>query len=878
MARDSRIVRQQASKSRLIHQFVAWVLGVAAVAGSVFLAAVPANADLSTLYASASGTSADACTGSDPCDLATALNDVAPHGRILLASAGNEGDNTTWYKGNFTISASLTVAAEPGVTDPIVDGLQSGTVFTVASPSVTLTVTGITVQDGDASIAHAGGGIDNSQGGVVTVTDDTFIDNAAYTSNQHYGTGGGGGAIDSGGNGVLTVVRSTFTDNVFNTSDNPNHASQNGGGAINSGGNATATIADSTFSGNTSNTGGAAINNGNQYGTGTMSVIASTFASGQVISNGNNRGSSRLAVAGNVFLGNCGQGNGGSSTPYWEDDGYNVGVNSSCLGSAYSSTSVPAAGSGVNGPGDLIDAGLASELGPLADNGGPTKTMTLLTGSQAIAAIPTNTTVTVNSQPITLCATSDERSFASTPGTACDVGAVQTGGVAPVAPVVTSVSPAGGPLNGGGAVTITGTGFTGVDAVYFGYNAATSATVDSDTEITATVPPGNVGTVDVLVTSPDEDSATGASDQYTYASTPTVTNMAPSTGPPSGGTAVTVTGTGFIGATSVLFGTATASQIVVISATALTVAAPAGTAGPVDITVTTPGGTSAVSSADTFTYVTPPTITTPPPITTSPTPTTTTTTAPTPVPTPAPGLPSPVGSSFAAAPGGGYWTVQPDGSVSAGGGAHPYGSMAGTPLNQPVVGITSTADGKGYWLVAADGGVFSFGDAIFAGSMAGTPLNQPVVGITATADGKGYWLVAADGGVFSFGDAIFAGSLAGTLLNRPVVQMASGADGKGYWLVAADGGVFSFGDANFAGSTAGLALAKPVVGLSLDPEGRGYWLVAADGGVFSFGGAPFYGSGAGTPSTSPTAGLVPNSQDTGYTLVRTDGGATTFGP
>ena len=36
---------------------------------------------------------------------------------------------------------------------------------------------------------------------------------------------------------------------------------------------------------------------------------------------------------------------------------------------------------------------------------------------------------------------------------------------------------------------------------------------------------------------------------------------------------------------------------------------------------------------------------------------------------------------------------------------------------------------KGYWLVASDGGVFSFGDASFYGSMAGKPLAQPVVGI-----------------------------------------------------------------------------------------------------------------------------------------------------
>jgi hypothetical protein len=48
------------------------------------------------------------------------------------------------------------------------------------------------------------------------------------------------------------------------------------------------------------------------------------------------------------------------------------------------------------------------------------------------------------------------------------------------------------------------------------------------------------------------------------------------------------------------------------------------------------------------------------------------------------------------------------------------------------VGIAATADGNGYWEVAADGGIFAFGDAGFHGSMGGTHINQPVVGIAAT--------------------------------------------------------------------------------------------------------------------------------------------------
>ena len=79
---------------------------------------------------------------------------------------------------------------------------------------------------------------------------------------------------------------------------------------------------------------------------------------------------------------------------------------------------------------------------------------------------------------------------------------------------------------------------------------------------------------------------------------------------------------------------------------------------------------------------------------------------------------------------------------------------------------------SGYWLVGSDGGVFSFGDASFYGSMGGTTLNKPIVGMASTPDGHGYWLVGSDGGVFSFGDASFYGSMGGTALNKPIVGMA----------------------------------------------------------------------------------------------------------
>jgi len=84
-------------------------------------------------------------------------------------------------------------------------------------------------------------------------------------------------------------------------------------------------------------------------------------------------------------------------------------------------------------------------------------------------------------------------------------------------PTVTAVSPTGGPLAGGTGVIVTGSGFTGATAVNFGPTPASSFTVNSDSQITATSPAAaSVGPVDVTVTTPSGTSATSAADRYTY--------------------------------------------------------------------------------------------------------------------------------------------------------------------------------------------------------------------------------------------------------------------------------------------------------------------------------------------------------------------------
>jgi hypothetical protein len=225
----------------------------------------------------------------------------------------------------------------------------------------------------------------------------------------------------------------------------------------------------------------------------------------------------------------------------------------------------------------------------------------------------------------------------------------------------------------------------------------------------------------------------------------------------------------------------------------------------------------------------------------------------------------------------GYWLDAADGGVFAYPSATFLGSMGGTHLNAPMVGMATTPGDGGYWLVGADGGVFTFGNAKFYGSTGGLHLNAPIVGMAATPDGRGYWLVAADGGIFNYGDAGFFGSSGGVRLNKPVVGMAPTASGMGYWLVGSDGGIFTYGDGVFYGSMGGVRLNKPVVGMAANVTGNGYWLVASDGGIFGFGDALFHGSTGSITLNKPVVGMMPTFDGMGYFLVASDGGIFNYG-
>ncbi|MGP8163445.1 MAG: protease pro-enzyme activation domain-containing protein [Acidimicrobiales bacterium] len=222
-------------------------------------------------------------------------------------------------------------------------------------------------------------------------------------------------------------------------------------------------------------------------------------------------------------------------------------------------------------------------------------------------------------------------------GLASGLCAVATARAAVVpAPAVSGVAPAEGPTTGGNVVTLTGTGFATPGSslhVEFGASSAVVRTV-SATSITVTAPPsalpprtasvGAAGAVEISVTVTDASgeatSPTTVASLYDYVAEnasnqalPSVAGIGPSAGNVKGGRVVTIWGSGFAagGAPSVRFGGIASPRVTVVhddeirarvpaESPATACAAGAGferaTVCQVEVTVTTPAGTSATEA------------------------------------------------------------------------------------------------------------------------------------------------------------------------------------------------------------------------------------------------------------------------------------------
>ena len=158
-----------------------------------------------------------------------------------------------------------------------------------------------------------------------------------------------------------------------------------------------------------------------------------------------------------------------------------------------------------------------------------------------------------------------------------------------VAPQLTGFSPAGGAV--GSAVTITGVSLTQTTKVTIG-GVTAAFTVNSDTQLTATVPAGAKTGQKITIGTPGGT----VSSSGVFAVVPLIKSFTPTSGPV--GTSVAITGNSFTGATAVTFGGVAVASFEVISDTQVDALVPTGAVTGA-IAVTTPGGTG--TSSATFT-------------------------------------------------------------------------------------------------------------------------------------------------------------------------------------------------------------------------------------------------------------------------------------
>lgn len=173
------------------------------------------------------------------------------------------------------------------------------------------------------------------------------------------------------------------------------------------------------------------------------------------------------------------------------------------------------------------------------------------------------------------------------------------------APTVTSVTPLAGALAGGTAVTIAGTGFLASATIDFGGSPCSGVVVNSSTSITCTTTTHIAGSVTVTATNTDAQTGNKPT-AYTYQAAPTVSSVSPSAGALAGGTAVTITGTGFLTLATIDFGGSDCTGVVVNSPTSITCTTTAN-AGAVTVTATNTDAQSG-NKANGYTYQAAPTV------------------------------------------------------------------------------------------------------------------------------------------------------------------------------------------------------------------------------------------------------------------------------
>jgi hypothetical protein len=169
---------------------------------------------------------------------------------------------------------------------------------------------------------------------------------------------------------------------------------------------------------------------------------------------------------------------------------------------------------------------------------------------------------------------------------------------------VSSIAPSIGKMAGGEPVTIRGAGFAEGATVSFDGAAAVDVRFVSPRTLTARTPAHKAERVDVVVTNLDKKRQT-LSGGFIYTDPQavpvklSVTSLTPTTGPLTGGQAVTISGSGFSSVTTVSFGSVPATDVVVVNDNTLTALTPVHAEGKVDVVV---GNGSSATLSGSYSY------------------------------------------------------------------------------------------------------------------------------------------------------------------------------------------------------------------------------------------------------------------------------------
>lgn len=315
-------------------------------------------------------------------------------------------------------------------------------------------------------------------------------------------------------------------------------------------------------------------------------------------------GGQSVTIAGTGFAGASSVAFGGSAAAITANTGTSLTVTTSAHAAGIVDVVVTAPGGSVTSTGAYTyvtgpaPTSVAPNSGPVGGGQGATISGTSLSGATSVtfggvaATIGGNTATSITVTTPAHAAGLVDVVVTTSGGTATLSNAYTYAGV----PTIASVSPNTGPAAGGQSVTITGTNLANATSVTFG-GVAAAIGASSATSIAVTTPPHAAGAVDVVVTT--AGGSVTSTNGYTYGAAPSISGIAPNSGPTAGGQSVVISGSNLASASSVTFG-GVAATLGANSATSITVTTPPHAAGAADVVITTANGTA--TSAGGYAY------------------------------------------------------------------------------------------------------------------------------------------------------------------------------------------------------------------------------------------------------------------------------------